>query len=43
VQHLPPFDALRLRIAALSLHRAQKQRHVFLPSLIVWDILALSV
>ncbi|KAL4857852.1 3-hydroxyisobutyryl-CoA hydrolase [Chlorella vulgaris] len=43
VQHLPPFDALRLRTAALSLHRAQKQRHVFLPSLIVWDILALSV
>jgi hypothetical protein len=42
VRHLPPADAQRLRTAALSLHRAQQQLHVFLPCPTVWDILALS-
>ncbi|KAI3426877.1 hypothetical protein D9Q98_006823 [Chlorella vulgaris] len=42
VRHLPPADAQRLRTAAFSLHRAQQQLHVFLPSPVVWDILALS-
>ncbi|KAI3436420.1 hypothetical protein D9Q98_005837 [Chlorella vulgaris] len=41
VQCLPTADAQRLRIALLSLHRAQRQQHVFLPSPIVYDILAL--
>lgn len=42
VQHLPPADAQRVRVAALALHRAQKLLHVCLPTAIAWDIQALS-
>jgi hypothetical protein len=42
VQRLPPADAERLQMAALSLHSVQKQLHAVLPTPVVWEILALS-
>jgi hypothetical protein len=42
VQHLPPADAQRLRTAALSLHRAQKELQRPLPVPVVSNILSLS-
>jgi hypothetical protein len=43
VQHLPPADAPRLRIAALSLHCAQTAIDLAVPRPIIQSILALSL
>jgi hypothetical protein len=43
VQHLPSTNAERLRVASLSLARAQKRLGCSLPLPIVWRMLALSV
>lgn len=41
--HLPPADALQLRMAALVLARAQRRLHVYLPQPLVDHLLALSL